>query len=88
MRGDEGKTAEAQICGCQQWEEPMKKAKTGHRSRTNQKNSRIYVTGRKKTATFIRDHRKSQELSGEGSNWTDKGKDGEKALSIFPTNKA
>lgn len=44
--------------------------------------------GRKKTATFISDHRKSQELSGEGSNWIDKGKYIETTLSIFPTNKA
>lgn len=50
--------------------------------------SRIYATDRKKIVTYIRDHKKSQELSREEGNQIEEEKEREAAISIFPTNKA
>ena len=36
----------------------------------NQESTRIGAMDRKKTVIYIRDHRKSQELSGEEGYWT------------------
>lgn len=85
---DEGKIAGAQICSCQQCEESGKKEKieqVREAEQTKKKFQNLWY--RQKTATYIRDHRKSQELSREEGHWIEEGMEGEAGISIFLTNK-